>query len=230
MGAKMGSMAYHFLLFAWYTFLVVLMLLIDTDKVPMGIFAYAGLWKYLTFLNLVLQMLYFGISLILDIYTSLQKHPKAGMLTSSKDILFSVLAFPVGSFVVTIFWMIFLYDRELVYTKEMDRIIPSWLNHSLHTIVLPFLLIEIFLQPHVYPERKHGMALLGLCSAGYLSWVVWIYITVGAWVYPLLGKLSPLALAVFFVVSTGLAFSLYVLGEVLNAYTWGETPKKAKTK
>ncbi|KAG2465035.1 ADTRP protein, partial [Polypterus senegalus] len=170
-------------------------------------------------------MLYFGISLILDIYTSLQKHPKAGMLTSSKDILFSVLAFPVGSFVVTIFWMIFLYDRELVYTKEMDRIIPSWLNHSLHTIVLPFLLIEIFLQPHVYPERKHGMALLGLCSAGYLSWVVWIYITVGAWVYPLLGKLSPLALAVFFVVSTGLAFSLYVLGEVLNAYTWGKYQK-----
>uniref|UniRef100_A0A8C4SQB9 Androgen dependent TFPI regulating protein n=1 Tax=Erpetoichthys calabaricus TaxID=27687 RepID=A0A8C4SQB9_ERPCA len=213
----MGSpfMAYHFLLFAWYTFLVVLMLLIDTDKVPMGIFAYAGLWKYLTFLNLVsYAFASYGHLLI-------KEKDKGDRLRNSYFIL-------LFQFVVTIFWMIFLYDRELVYTKEMDRIIPSWLNHSLHTIVLPFLLIEIFLQPHVYPERKHGMALLGLCSAGYLSWVVWIYITVGAWVYPLLGKLSPLALAVFFAVSTGLAFSLYVLGEVLNAYTWGKKRKKTK--
>lgn len=32
-------------------------------------------------------------------------------------------------FVVLTFWGIYAIDRELVYPKALDKVIPSWLNH-----------------------------------------------------------------------------------------------------
>lgn len=34
-------------------------------------------------------------------------------------------------FVAVTFWSIYVYDRELVYPKELDNINPTWLNHSM---------------------------------------------------------------------------------------------------
>lgn len=30
-----------------------------------------------------------------------------------------------------LFWSLFLYDREVVYPKNLDYIIPVWLNHAM---------------------------------------------------------------------------------------------------
>ena len=32
-------------------------------------------------------------------------------------------------FVVATFWVLYAVDRELVYPKALDAIIPTWLNH-----------------------------------------------------------------------------------------------------
>jgi len=34
------------------------------------------------------------------------------------------------------FWMIYAVDRELVYPKILDKIIPSWLNHVMVSSLL----------------------------------------------------------------------------------------------
>lgn len=34
-------------------------------------------------------------------------------------------------FVVTMFWGLYTYDRELVYPKLLDNFIPPWLNHGM---------------------------------------------------------------------------------------------------
>ncbi|KAF2974458.1 hypothetical protein EK904_010018 [Melospiza melodia maxima] len=80
-------------------------------------------------------------------------------LISLRDWMMAVLAFPVGvvripllpswkkkilfpivlvsvtvlslGFVVTMFWSIYIYDRELVYPKLLDNFIPAWLNHGM---------------------------------------------------------------------------------------------------
>lgn len=39
-------------------------------------------------------------------------------------------------FVFTSFWSIYAYDRELVFPKVLDDIIPTWLNHAMVSVDL----------------------------------------------------------------------------------------------
>ncbi|XP_015349501.1 androgen-dependent TFPI-regulating protein isoform X5 [Marmota marmota marmota] len=124
-------------------------------------------------------------------------------------------------FVFLVFWTIFLYDRELVYPKILDEIFPIWMNHAMHTFILPFSLLEVILRPHHYPSKKTGITLLAAGTVAYTARVLWIYSETGRWVYPVLGKLSPLGLTVFFSSSYFLSVSIYLFGEKINRWKWG---------
>ncbi|XP_047458743.1 androgen-dependent TFPI-regulating protein [Mugil cephalus] len=214
---------YHISAFSWYAFVVKSLTAKDGEELPPGIFVYGGPWKYLTFLNLLLQMTFFGLAAVND----LQPGKKAeSTLTRCKDYLFSVFAFPVGMFVVLLFWTIFAYDRELVYPASIDAFFPPWINHAMHTLVLPVLLGEMLVQPHIYPQTKHALAALGVVGLSYLFWIVWVYVSVGIWVYPLLGRFSAAGLVVFFFFNMSVVTLLYLLGDKLNSRVW----RKAKAK
>ncbi|XP_027456684.1 androgen-dependent TFPI-regulating protein isoform X2 [Callorhinus ursinus] len=131
-------------------------------------------------------------------------------------------------FVFLSFWILFLYDRELVYPKALDGIFPVWLNHAMHTSILPFTLAEVILRPHCYPQRKKGLTLLALASLAYISRVLWIYSETGTWVYPVFAKLSPVGLTAFFSLSYIFNASIYLLGEKLNHWKWGDTMQPRK--
>ncbi|KAG6928255.1 androgen dependent TFPI regulating protein, partial [Chelydra serpentina] len=90
---------------------------------------YGRQWKYLTVLNLVLQAVFYGISFLADVLRLIKKLPSVKYIISCRDLLFSVLAFPVATFVFMSFWVLYTYNRELVYPKSLDGIIPMWLNH-----------------------------------------------------------------------------------------------------
>ncbi|XP_073431769.1 androgen-induced gene 1 protein isoform X3 [Dendrobates tinctorius] len=126
----------------------------------------------------------------------------------------------IDLFVVTMFWVIYLYDRELVYPKLLDNFIPPWLNHGMHTTVLPFILIEMRTTHHQYPSRNSGIATVCGFSLCYILWVCWVHHVTGVWVYPLLEYISPLAKIVFFFLVTAIINIYYVLGEKLNSYIW----------
>ncbi|XP_034538167.1 androgen-dependent TFPI-regulating protein [Notolabrus celidotus] len=208
---------FHVSVFCWYAFVVKTLAAKDGEELPAGIFVYGGPWKYLTFLNLLLQMFFFGLAALSD----LQEKPES-VLSRCRDLLFSVFVFPVGSFVVLLFWSIFTYDRELVYPASIDTFFPPWMNHAMHTFVLPVLLAEILLQPHVYPQRKHAVTALGLVGVAYLSWIVWVYVSVGIWVYPLLGYFSSAGLLFFFAFNMSVVTSLFLVGHKLNAILWSK--------
>ncbi|XP_032638511.1 androgen-induced gene 1 protein-like isoform X5 [Chelonoidis abingdonii] len=95
---------------------------------------YGGRWKYLTFINQILQTLLFGICVIIDfahMFIPATKKSVSSRLLPPRDFIFSVLVFPVGLFVAVTFWTLYAYDRELVYPKELDEINPPWLNHTM---------------------------------------------------------------------------------------------------
>ncbi|XP_051872650.1 androgen-dependent TFPI-regulating protein-like [Pristis pectinata] len=217
------SAVYHITSFVWYLLLIYLLLNTQYDHAPAGVFLYAGQWKYLTFLNLFLQMIFNGLCILADV----QK--RAVWILSLRDLFFSVLVFPVGTFVVTAFWLLFTFDRALVYPEDLDKFIPLWVNHAVHTIVLPLVLLELFITPHQYPKRRTGLLILGIVSISYLLWVLWIYYVAGAWVYPLLGLFNQIGLVLFFSVSLLLVMLLYLLGEQLTFLVWGLTEKAKKT-
>ncbi|XP_075002086.1 androgen-induced gene 1 protein isoform X4 [Calonectris borealis] len=101
---------------------------------------YGGSWKFLTFIDLVIQAVFFGICVLTDLSSLLTKgndsqeqERQLKKLISLRDWVMAVLAFPVGVFVVTLFWSIYIYDRELVYPKVLDNFIPAWLNHGMYS-------------------------------------------------------------------------------------------------
>ncbi|PWA25946.1 hypothetical protein CCH79_00001314 [Gambusia affinis] len=224
--------AFHISAFGWYTFIVNYLASKDGEELPAGLFVYGGPWKYLTFLNLVstissdhcgeyviqlLQMTFFSLAAVND----LQPGKKAeSTLNRWKDFLFSVFAFPVGTFVVVLFWTIFAYDRELVYPATIDAFLPPWINHAMHTLVLPVLLGEVLVQPHTYPQTRRALAALSVVGLAYLSWILWIYLMVGVWVYPLLGHFSTAGLLGFFFFNMAVVSLLYLLGDRLNSQIW----------
>ncbi|KAM7385893.1 hypothetical protein PAMP_001940 [Pampus punctatissimus] len=176
---------YHISAFSWYAFVVKSLADKDGEELPPGIFVYGGPWKYLTFLNLLLQMSFFGLAAVTDLQPGKNSESP---LARCKDLLFSVFAFPVG----------------------------------VHTFVLPVLLGEVLVQPHVYPQTKHALAMLGAVGVAYLCWIVWVYVSVGIWVYPLLGHFSAAGLMGFFFFNMSVVTLFYLLGEKLNSHVWSK--------
>ncbi|KAI5944382.1 Androgen-induced gene 1 protein [Manis javanica] len=188
---------------------------------------YGGSWKFLTFIDLVIQAVFFGICVLTDLSSLLtrgsgnqEQERQLKKLISLRDWMLAVLAFPVGVFVVAVFWIIYAYDREMIYPKLLDNFIPGWLNHGMHTTVLPFILIEMRTSHHAYPSRSSGLAAICTFSVGYILWVCWVHHVTGMWVYPFLEHIGPGARVVFFGSTTILMNFLYLLGEVLNSYVW----------
>ncbi|KAL2103914.1 hypothetical protein ACEWY4_000782 [Coilia grayii] len=209
----------HLAIFSWYVFTLRTNCSLEISERHPGARTYGGRWKYLTFINLVMQTVFFGLCVVTDLSHMVVSNARTGLpsrLLKTRDYFFTVLAFPVGTFVFTSFWSLYAYNRELVYPKFLDDIIPIWLNHALHTIILPLLLVQMYLQPHKYPSRAKGILSLALFVALYLAWVLWVHHVSGIWVYPIMSHLSPVGLAVFLAAASLSMAPVYLLGEKMN--------------
>ncbi|XP_072917676.1 androgen dependent TFPI regulating protein 1 [Hemitrygon akajei] len=225
---RVAGLGLHLAALLWYLAAVYQNLQVTSGGRHLGVSSYGGRWKYLTFINMVLQTSFFGVCVLTDLLRLLPQPGKRVQhitcrMTVLQDWLFSALAFPVGFFVVLSFWLIYAYDRELVYPKFLDQIIPTWLNHAMHTLVLLLLMVELITVPHLCPNRKGGIAVLVAFCSCYLLWVLWIHHISAIWVYPILEVLSPVAMGVFLTIAVLIAVSLYVVGEKLHHWRWGNT-------
>ncbi|XP_069740805.1 androgen dependent TFPI regulating protein 1 isoform X2 [Narcine bancroftii] len=172
---RVAGLGLHLTALLWYLVAVRQNISVTADGRHIGVASYGGRWKYLTFINMILQTSFFGMCVLTDLLSLLpQPNKRVQHLTRHvgvlQDWLFSALAFPVGFFVVLSFWMIYAYDRELVYPKVLDQIIPMWLNHAMHTLVLVILMVELTIVPHHCPSRKGGIAVLVAFCSCYLLW------------------------------------------------------------
>ncbi|XP_069807747.1 androgen-dependent TFPI-regulating protein-like [Dendropsophus ebraccatus] len=223
----------HLAFLAWSVFAVWQNLEVTSSNLSHGTHTYGGRWKYLTFLNQILQTAFFGICVLCDLLQLClsNRNRFCSVLTRLKDCIFATLAFPLGVFVFTSFWSIYAYDRELVYPKHLDSVIPLWLNHAMHTFILPLVLIELFVCSHHYPSKKNGVGVLLVFAIAYVSWVHWVHYAADIWVYPILAKLDAVGMLVFFASSFFIMLAFYWLGEWLTRLRWGSgRPSKKKRK
>ncbi|CAH1772503.1 unnamed protein product [Owenia fusiformis] len=180
---------------------------------------YGGPWKFLTFLDLCFQTFYYSLCVI-NHMTGGTSGPgdkrSRSSLQKFRDLFHACVAYPMGTFVVITFWGIYAVDRELVYPTHLDKIIPVWLNHVMHTTILPILLIEKYLVYHEYPTFKKGVTITAGVGLTYLTWVFWIAFYKNFWVYPVLEVLSwggrlafigGLLVMLIFIYSSGQAFT-----------------------
>ncbi|XP_017473355.1 PREDICTED: androgen-induced gene 1 protein isoform X2 [Rhagoletis zephyria] len=192
---------------------------------------FGGKFKYLTFLDAIIQSLYYIISLINDFVGTNEVAPKRiPTIRKVKDYLMSALAFPVALNVGITFWTLYAIDRELVFPRVLDAVFPSWLNHVVHTNIVVFIILELFTSFRAYPKRSQGIT--GL-AAFMLSYLVWIHVVKhysGVWVYPVLEVLQLPQRVVFFVAVLAFTLCLYLLGEFMNNIVWAKELKLAQRK
>ncbi|XP_026756245.1 androgen-induced gene 1 protein-like [Galleria mellonella] len=196
---------------------------------------FGGKLKYLTYLDAIVQTVYFTIALLNDLFgnndTTASEKP---LIRRIKDILFCALAFPVAMYVGISFWGIYAVDRELILPRSLDPYFPKWLNHVMHTNIVVFILIELVTSFRMYPTRKTAMTILSTFLIAYFIWLHVIYFKTDKWVYPILAVLNWPIRIVFYLVSLGFVSSLYFVGEKLNRIVWSkeveQTVKSGKKK
>ncbi|XP_077191855.1 androgen-induced gene 1 protein-like [Paroedura picta] len=190
---------------------------------------YGGQWKHLTFLNQIFQTILFVLCVIIDVVgLCIPSHEKkvSSILVPVRDFIFATLVFPVGLFVAVVFWGLYAYDRELVYPRELDEVNPIWLNHSMHTTILPLLFIELIICPHKYVSALKSIFGLTVFTITYLSWITWVHHASGIWAYPVLAVLNVPGKIVFFSIAYCIVLMFYFLGWLLTKQLWARRRKQ----
>ena len=204
-----------FIIFIYTLFydLIVLTKLISAYR------SFAGPWKYLTFWNICFQSAFYLISFINDVAEDVENR-NIGFLQKFCDHYFASVVWPVGNFVVIMFWVLYHIDTSLVVEPEALKLVPAWNRWVVHFWVTPFLFIEQLLHYHPYPRRKHGVVVTILVALTYLTWVFFIAFYADIWVYGVLKMLSWPGRVVF--ISALLVFIaiLYVSGEYVTSFIW----------
>ncbi|KAF3427435.1 hypothetical protein E2986_06515 [Frieseomelitta varia] len=164
---------------------------------------YGGKFKFLTFWDAIIQAVFFFICILNDWFgTNAVSPKKPPFVRKLKDHMHSILGFPVAMFVGIIFWALMFVDRELVLPKALDPYFPWWLNHLMHTSIMVSTFIEMMV--HI------------------------IFYKSGIWVYPVLEVLSLPLRTVFFSVLISIALILYMIGEAVDNFFWGNEYTKSK--
>ncbi|XP_039486501.1 androgen-induced gene 1 protein [Drosophila santomea] len=168
-----------------------------------------GKFKYMTFLGGLLQLGYYALALTFDLL-------RLRSLRKLRDYIFASFAIPLSLTVGLTFWTLFAIDRESIYPVLLDLVYPNWLNHTMHTFVVIYAIVELGITRHRYPERRRGLTGLGAFMVGYLVWIHIVWFRTGIWVYPFLGGIAWQLRVLFFVLIMVLGFVYYLLGERVN--------------
>lgn len=182
--------------------------------------AYGQKFKYLTFIDEIIQSFYFLLCLVCDIILVVPSSSLVGTLDNVKDYFFTTFAFPLGSFVAITFWGLFAIDRELVMPAIFDQYFARWLNHIVHTLVIVLPLLELFTSYRRYYDITSGLIGLVLFNVVYLVWIHIVYSKCNLWVYPILEKLNLVQRFIFLGFSVVFTIGLYFLGLYLNNLIW----------
>ncbi|XP_037048094.1 androgen-dependent TFPI-regulating protein-like isoform X1 [Bradysia coprophila] len=196
-----------------------------------GYVQFGGKFKFLTFLDAIIQASYFTLCLLNDIFGTNEVSPrKSSSLRQLKDYVFGAFAWPLALNVGVSFWTLMAIDRELVLPKALDAYFPTWLNHVMHTNIVIFIVLELFTTFRQYPSRKSALTGLSIFMLAYLVWIHIIKHYAGVWVYPVLNVLEFGQRIVFFIVILLFCLGLYFVGEFLNNKIWASELRQIKSK
>lgn len=133
------------------------------------------------------------------------------------------MAFAVALYVGTVFWSLYSIDKKFIFPDNVEKLFPKWLNHVMHTMIIPFILIEFIFSRRNYPPRHVGISIGLLFMFGYVLWINFLYFTKNAWVYPFLNVLNWPSRILFYSFSVISGLIVYVLGEKLNSVVFPDT-------
>ncbi|XP_033099702.1 androgen-dependent TFPI-regulating protein-like [Anneissia japonica] len=217
------STVFHLLAFSVYTYAWYYDALYVRPKIP---YQYGGKFKYLTIWCMLFQTVYFAGATITDLVLTSGPTVVGRKCSNIRDCFLASIAFPFAALVQTVFWILYSIDRELIFPASFDAIFPSWLNHIMHSVIIPFLVIEMYIIRHSYPSRKNGI--LGCLAIGlsYLAWILFLGIVKNIWVYPVFRVISNAGFVAFILVSAVVLLCFYSVGQAIATKFWKNVPEE----
>ncbi|CAH1956114.1 unnamed protein product [Acanthoscelides obtectus] len=113
---------------------------------------------YFTGWTFIMQMTFLGLAVshevseVLNLSLSVRKK-----LGRARAVIFDTFTLPCTMLTVSVFWVIWHIDKELIFPSELSRVFPDWLNHMLHTFIVVPVVVEI-LAPKKYSFVDYKVA------------------------------------------------------------------------
>ncbi|CAG4963945.1 unnamed protein product [Colias eurytheme] len=146
-------------------------------------------YKYITIWNLGFQLFFLGLSIVCDtslIWNLYKKHKFLNQIKRYKEFFFASVLWPTTLLIFTIFWPIFIYDRELIFPTFIDKVLTTLSNHIMHSFIILVGLWELLMQPRKQPKNHKGNLLnMTLIYVVYFLVIIHHYYTAGVWPYPM---------------------------------------------
>ncbi|XP_047541666.1 androgen-dependent TFPI-regulating protein-like [Vanessa atalanta] len=148
---------------------------------------------YLTGWNFTFQTVFLGLSLVHDILEWLDKQENslAAKIRYWRNVIFSGMVVPFTLFVTAMFWSVYAIDRELVFPRIYDQVVPWWFNHCVHTNITIVVIIETLLQARRYPTNQRlELILYWIVAFSYAIVYYTIYFVTDRWLYQVFGIMN----------------------------------------
>lgn len=119
--------------------------------------------------------------------------------------------------------------KDLILPDHVEKIFPFWMNHVMHTLIVPFVIIELIVTPKKYPSKCVGITFSLIVVLCYLSLLGIAFIIGGTMVYPVLNAMNWTVKIGFVFISIVGGLGVYFIGEELNYLIHGSRIAKIKT-
>ncbi|XP_063835757.1 androgen-dependent TFPI-regulating protein-like isoform X7 [Ostrinia nubilalis] len=182
--------------------------------------------------NFSFQTVFLFLSLTYDIceWLSLHEVPRAKKIAYWRDIVFTSLVLPYTLFVSLMFWSVYWIDRELVFPKVYDSIVPWWFNHCVHTNISIVVLIETLLQARRKPVNlKLELILTTFVNVGYAVVYYSIFFFANRWLYNVFGIMTWWQVCMYQLLIWASSYVFYYMQFPINRLIHGSEPEPEKT-
>ncbi|KAJ8704524.1 hypothetical protein PYW07_011712 [Mythimna separata] len=181
--------------------------------------------RYLTVWNIGFQMFYFSLAFACDFLTVVGRDnliPKS--IRRFRQTFFSAVIFPVAVLIFTIFWPLFIYDRELLFPAFIDKIFSFKSNLIMHFCILPAALWELAFLPRLVPKtHRLNLGILMVIYIVYNALILHTYNQSGLFPYPIFTMTyGTIYFPLFLIFVLFLGLGSYMAQWKLYSLVWGQ--------
>uniref|UniRef100_A0A2A4JWJ9 Androgen-dependent TFPI-regulating protein-like n=1 Tax=Heliothis virescens TaxID=7102 RepID=A0A2A4JWJ9_HELVI len=188
-------------------------------------------WKLITcWFNMIL-LVYFPLCLYCDwCERKDEEPPQVQKLRVLRDVVMTSILMPITTFSDVTFWMLFRSYSSIIAPDRVWEYLPRWAQHSLHTISLVAVVVDLVITPRRRPDSmKTGLAVMFGFSIVYCL-MVYVNLLFGMPVYAFLATASDVLLVGVFIIFHLILITSYYAQWHLIDYIWAPKETVSRNK
>merc|ERR1719431_489401 len=141
---------------------------------------YGGVFRFLTMCNFFGHIVTNGLMLLGEFIRPVK---------TLGDIAHYGISFGTTWVVFLIFWILYVINQELIMPARIAVFYPMWMNVVEHGLIVPFAVVNTFLEPRRGSRGAYALTLVCF-TAAYVGLIVHIHAVTNEWVYPFLNAVG----------------------------------------